>query len=149
MDPDDRVIMESQCIKLQMGKWKLMLAINCYHLILSRHTNAQYFQIPSCKTSIRKEFFCPKTIRDWNNLPAPVTAKKVLTRSRDYCLHINFKSDVFICTCIFFLGIAQTSFATFGLFQYARAHQIQWQNSQPNDSGHIVVEVEVSPLKVV
>ena len=45
---------------------------------LSRHTNAQYFQIPSCKTSIRKEFFCPKTIRDWNNLPAPVTAKDSL-----------------------------------------------------------------------
>jgi len=26
--------------------------------------------------------------------------QKVLTRSRDYCLHINFNEfDVFICTC--------------------------------------------------
>jgi len=37
---------------------------------LFRHTNAQSFQIQSCKTSIRKESFYPKTIRDWNNLPA-------------------------------------------------------------------------------
>ena len=41
---------------------------------LSRHTNVHSFQIPSCKTSIRKESFYSKTIRDWNNLPAPVTA---------------------------------------------------------------------------
>ena len=41
---------------------------------LSRHTNAYSFQIPFCKTSIRKESFYPKPIRDWNNLPAPVTA---------------------------------------------------------------------------
>ena len=45
---------------------------------LSRHTNAQSFQIPSCKTSIRKESFYLKTIRDWNNLPAPVTAAESL-----------------------------------------------------------------------
>ena len=38
--------------------------------------------------------------------------------------------------------IAQTSFVTFGLFGYATARQIQWQNSQPNDGGHLVVEVE-------
>ena len=31
----------------------------------------------------------------------------------------------------------------FGLFEYASAHRIQWQDSQPNDSGHLVVEVEV------
>ena len=41
---------------------------------LSRHTNAHYFQISSCKTSIRKESYYPTTIRDWNNLPAPVAA---------------------------------------------------------------------------
>jgi len=41
---------------------------------LYRHTKAHSFQILSCKTSIRKESFYPKTIRDWNNLPAPVTA---------------------------------------------------------------------------
>ena len=29
---------------------------------LSRHTNAQSFQIPSCKTSIRKESFYPKRL---------------------------------------------------------------------------------------
>ena len=34
---------------------------------LSRHTNAHSYQIPSCKTSIRKESFYSKTIRDWNN----------------------------------------------------------------------------------
>ena len=45
---------------------------------LSRHTNAHSFQIPFCKTSIRKESFYRKTIRDWNNLPAPVTAAKSL-----------------------------------------------------------------------
>ena len=45
---------------------------------LSRHTNAKSFQIPSCKTSIRKESFYPKTIRDWNNLPAQVTAAESL-----------------------------------------------------------------------
>jgi len=65
-----------------------------------------------------------------------------LTRSRNYCLHINFKSDVFICTCKKNFCIAQTSFVTFSLFKYARAHQIQLQNSQPNEGGHIVVEVE-------
>ena len=32
---------------------------------------------------------------------------------------------------------------TFGLFEYASAHQIQWQDSQPNDGGHLVVEVEL------
>ena len=84
---------------------------------LSRHTNAQSFQISSRKTSIRKVSFYPKTIRDWNNLHAQVTQQKVLTRSRNYCLHINFKSDVFICTCIF-VCIAQTSFVTLGLFEY-------------------------------
>ena len=41
---------------------------------LSMHTNDHSFQIPSCKTSIRKESFYPKTIRDGNNLPAQVTA---------------------------------------------------------------------------
>ena len=41
---------------------------------LSRHTNVHSFQIPSCKTSIRKESFYSKTIRDWNNLLAPLTA---------------------------------------------------------------------------
>ena len=45
---------------------------------LSRHTNAQSFQIPSCKTSIRKKSFYPNTIRDWNNLPAQVTAAESL-----------------------------------------------------------------------
>ena len=40
------------------------------------------------------------------------------------------------------MGIAQTSFVTFWLFEYASAHQIQWQDSQPNDGGHLVVEVE-------
>ena len=109
---------------------------------LSRHTNAQSFQIPSCNTSIRKESFYPKTIRDWNNLHAQWPPQKVLTGSRDYCLHINLKSDVFICTCKK-CCIAQTSFVTFGLFEYASAHQIQWQDSQPNDGGHLVVEVEV------
>ena len=45
--------------------------------------------------------------------------------------------------------IAQTSFVTFGLCEYASAHQIQWQDSQPNDSGHLVVEVEVEVLKLL
>ena len=45
---------------------------------LSRHTNAHSFQIPSCKTSTRKESFYPKTIGDWNNLPAPVTTAESL-----------------------------------------------------------------------
>ena len=40
---------------------------------LSRHANAQSFQISSCKTSIRKE-----SIRDWNNQPAQVTAAESL-----------------------------------------------------------------------
>ncbi|CAM1300700.1 Uncharacterised protein r2_g1069 [Pycnogonum litorale] len=45
---------------------------------LSRHTNVNSFQIPSCKTSTRKESFYPRTIRDWNNLPAPLTAAESL-----------------------------------------------------------------------
>lgn len=45
---------------------------------LSRHTNAHSFQIPSCKTSSRKESFYPRTIRDWNTLPASVTAAESL-----------------------------------------------------------------------
>ena len=45
---------------------------------LSRHNNAQSFQIPSCKTSIRKESFHPKTVRDCNNLLAPVIAAESL-----------------------------------------------------------------------
>ena len=45
---------------------------------LFRHTNVHSFQIPSCKTIIRKESFYPKMIQDWNNLPAPVTTVESL-----------------------------------------------------------------------
>ena len=45
---------------------------------LSRHTNAHFFQISSCKTSIRKESFYPTAIKDWNNLLAPVTPAQSL-----------------------------------------------------------------------
>ena len=64
---------------------------------LSRHNNAQSFQIPSCKTSIRKESLYPKTIRDWNNLPAQVTAAETGIQNKisksliaDYCSFIMF-----------------------------------------------------------
>ena len=36
---------------------------------LSRNINASGFQVPSCRTEVRKESFYPRTIRDWNALP--------------------------------------------------------------------------------
>ena len=97
---------------------------------LSRHTNAHSFQIPYCKTSIRKESFYPKTIRDWNNLPAPVTATESLDLfKRLYCLHINLKFDIFICTCRK-LCIPQTSFVILD-FLCMRAH-IKYSDSIGN-----------------
>ena len=39
------------------------------NLRLSRNINSQAFQIPSCRTTIRKESFYPRTIREWNALP--------------------------------------------------------------------------------
>ena len=35
----------------------------------TRNNNTEAMQIPSCRTSIRKESFYPRTIRDWNTLP--------------------------------------------------------------------------------
>jgi hypothetical protein len=34
----------------------------------SRYCNTLAFSIPSCRTSIRKELFYPRTIKDWNAL---------------------------------------------------------------------------------
>jgi len=58
---------------------------------ISVDTNAHSFQIPSCKTSIRKESFYPKTIRDWNNLPAPVTAAESLDSFKRLLLAYQLK----------------------------------------------------------
>lgn len=41
---------------------------------LSRNMNANSFQLPACKTTVRKESFYPRTIKDWNTLPTSVTA---------------------------------------------------------------------------
>ena len=41
---------------------------------ISRNTNTNSFQIPQCNTTIRKESFYPRTIRDWNTLPSSVTS---------------------------------------------------------------------------
>jgi hypothetical protein len=36
---------------------------------ISRNNNTKAYQIPSCRTEIRKESYFPRTIRDWNALP--------------------------------------------------------------------------------
>ena len=36
---------------------------------IARNNNSKSYQIPSCRTEIRKESYFPKTIRDWNALP--------------------------------------------------------------------------------
>ena len=75
---------------------KLMLVTNLYHQI-------DYLDNPMfthSKNNIARaeniESFYPRTIRDWNNLSAPVTSAQSLTRSRDFCMYgtINFRSDV-------------------------------------------------------
>ena len=43
-----------------------------------RNTNSKCFQLPSCNTTTREEFFYPRTIRDWNTLPNSVTAASSL-----------------------------------------------------------------------
>ena len=36
---------------------------------ISRNNNSKAFQIPSCRTELRKESFFPRTIKEWNVLP--------------------------------------------------------------------------------
>ena len=44
----------------------------------SRKNNQMSMQIPSCRTTARKESFYPRTIREWNTLPdATVSAESV------------------------------------------------------------------------
>ena len=48
--------------------------INASHKLLqmarpSRNNNSMAMQIPSCRTTVRKESFYPRTIREWNILP--------------------------------------------------------------------------------
>jgi hypothetical protein len=38
-------------------------------LTKSRNNNTKAYQIPSCRTEIRKESYFLRTIRDWNALP--------------------------------------------------------------------------------
>jgi hypothetical protein len=35
----------------------------------SRNNNEQALRIPSCKTTVRKDSFYPRTIKEWNTLP--------------------------------------------------------------------------------
>ena len=50
----------------------------------SRNCNTLAFSIPSCRTSIRKESFYPRTTKDWNalNFRMPVLGHRVLKLSR-------------------------------------------------------------------
>ena len=66
---------------------------------LSRHTNVHSFQIPSCKTTSGKSPSIQTRLETGTTYPPKWPSQKVLTRSRNYCLHIIFKADVFICTC--------------------------------------------------
>jgi hypothetical protein len=40
---------------------------------LSRNMHDRSFQIPASSTTLRRESFYPRTIREWNSLPANVT----------------------------------------------------------------------------
>ena len=131
---------------MRTGKWKMMLAINCYHLIDSRGTPtpnlSRYHHVRPASGkchSIQKRLetgttYTPKW-RSRKSWLVQETTAYILTLSPMFLFaHVRLKKNC----------IAQTSFVTFGLFEYASAHQIQWHNSQPNDGGHLVVEVEVS-----
>ena len=101
-----------------MGKWKLKLEINWYHLIDStgtlKPTLSKYYLV---RPASGKSPSIQKRLETGITYPPQWPPQKVLTRSRNYCLHINLKAGVFICTCIK-LCIAQTSFVTFGLFEF-------------------------------
>ena len=115
--------------KIANGNWKLILAINCYHLINSPGTpTPNLSRYNHARPASGKSPSIQKRLQTGTTYPPQWSPQKVLTRSRNYCLHINFKSDVFICTCIFYKKkcISQTSFVTLGLFEYASAHQIQY-----------------------
>ena len=63
---------------------------------ISRNTGTNFFQIPQCNTTTRKESFYPKTIRDWNTLPSSVISasslesfKRLLTNKINSPLYLN------------------------------------------------------------
>ena len=60
----------SMMYKLHNNKVKVDVSSKLTPVIRpTRNNNCQAMQIPSCRTSIRKESFYPRTIREWNALP--------------------------------------------------------------------------------
>ncbi len=45
---------------------------------LTRNMHPLSYQVPSCSSDYRKFSFYPRTIRDWNGLPAPVAESESL-----------------------------------------------------------------------
>ena len=92
---------------LQWGSKRLMLATNWYHLsIVQAYWRSLFPNIPSCKTSIKKESFYPRTIRDWNTLPNSVTAD-----SFKRLLHTHY-----ILSLLFLSYDRKTNFASYILW---------------------------------
>ena len=75
----------------------------------SRNSNSRALQIPSCRTSVRKESFYPRNIKDWNALPtatilAPsLDSFKARLRQLTKYLDIVFNHICTYCTLFGFL----------------------------------------------
>ena len=67
----------------------------------SRNCNTLAFSIPSCRTSIRKESFYPRTTKDWNALKdASVGAPSLEAVSAVFNLAVNIPHTNFVVfTC--------------------------------------------------
>ena len=44
----------------------------------SRNNNSLSYQVRSCRTSVRKESYYPRTIREWNTLPTSTVSAESL-----------------------------------------------------------------------
>jgi hypothetical protein len=67
---------------------------------LFRNNNTKAYQIPSCRTEIRKESYFPRTIRDWNALPdncvtigSLETFKALITERASVKTNTNFGNE--------------------------------------------------------
>ena len=96
----------------------------------SRNNNEQALRIPSCKTTVRKDLFYPKTIKEWNTLPnCTVCPESWILQGSAPSLNLN--DTVFTCTVYKFHFIASKY-----VRQVFMRTPKKWQNSQPVDGGH-------------
>ena len=95
----------------------------------SRNNNEQALRIPSCKTTVWKDLFYPRTIKEWNTLPNYCFCPESwILQGSAPSLILN--DTVFTCTVYKFHFIASKYVQVF------MGTPKKWQNSQPVDGGH-------------